>query len=254
MPTNHLPGMTTMTPTEIELLASAFWDRVGGPLPPPRDLEPLIPFHLDSVFVTALPAVSRAIIRQWLVRHPGIPAPPGSDDPRPALGCVVAYRGLCAIFIDDTLPADLRRVIIAHELGHYLAEYEWPRQRLLRRFGPSVRPVLDGDRRPTEAEQWAAQLAGVTFGVHTHYLDRDYNLISDVQNHRSEAIANAMALELLAPAHELLMRWTDDVSVHAVREQLVDQYGLPPDWADGYAVRITALARRRVPASRRWGL
>ncbi|MCZ2342972.1 MAG: hypothetical protein LC104_14455 [Bacteroidales bacterium] len=243
-----------MTPAEIERLASAFWDRVGGYPAPPRDLEPLIPLHLGAVFVTALPAVSRVIIRDWLNRRPGIPAPPGSDDPRPAFGCVVAYRGLCAIFIDCTLSPALRRVIVAHELGHYLAEYEWPRQRLIRRLGPSVRPVLDGERPPSNHERWAAQLAGVTFGVHTHYLDREYNLIQDSQNYQSEALANAMALELLAPASEILMEAPDPIATRTVQTLLVDRYGLPPDWARGYAGQITALAKRRVPASRRWGL
>lgn len=254
MPTNHLRGAMTMTPAEIERLAASFWDRVGERPPPPRDLEPLIPLHLDSVFVTALPAVSRAIVGDWLRRRRGIPALPGSDDPRPVFGCVIAYRGLCAIFIDRTLPPDLRRVIVAHELGHFLAEYEWPRQRILRRLGPSVRPVLDGDRPPTEVERWAAPLAGVSFGVHTHFLERDYNHIERGLKDRSERLANAMALELLAPAAEVLTEMPEDASPQTIAAILVEKYGLPLDWVRGYAAQIHARAQHHLPASRRWGL
>lgn len=243
----------TMSPEQIERLASAFWDRVGGRPPPPRDLEPLLSLH-TGIFVIAQPTISRASVRDWLNRRLHIPIPPAISDPRPTLGCVIAYRGFAAIFVDETLSIDLRRVIVAHEFGHYLAEYEWPRQRVVRRLGSSVLPILDGDRSPTEAEQWGSLLAGVPLGLHTHFLDRGFDpAVLDLKD-RSERTANAMALELLAPANEVLSELPHDAATVTVASLLHEKYGLPPDWTAGYAVRLTTAAARRVPASRRWGL
>ena len=243
-----------MTPDQISRLASAFWEKAGGPPPPPRDLEPLIPLHCGPVFVVPTHSVSRTAVRDWFRHRPNLPTPPGRDDARPALGCVIAFRGFAAIFVDDTLTPDLRRVIVAHEFGHYLAEYEWPRQRVVRRLGHTVLPVLDGDRPPTAAEAWAGTLAGVPLGVHAHYLERGFDPAGLDLHVRSERTANAMALELLAPAVEVLDEMSGEPLPRTVASILVEKYGLPPDWAGGYATRLAATAARRVPASARWGL
>ena len=243
-----------MTPDQISRLAAAFWDKAGGPPAPPRDLEPCIPLHCGPVFVVPAHPVSRAAVRAWFRRRPGLPTPPVPADARPALGIVVAFRGSAAVFVDNTLSPDLRRVIVAHEFGHYLAEYEWPRQRVLRRLGPGVRPVLDGDRPPSAADGWAGLLAGVPFGVHAHVLDRGFDPAGLDLHDRSERTANAMALELLAPAADVLGELPAAPLTQSVASLLVEKYGLPPDWAGGYAARLAATAARRVTASARWGL
>ena len=124
-----------MSPATIERLAAAFWEQLGERPPPSRDLEPYIPLFPGTIFLTTLEQVSPRSIRDWFERRPGLPLPPLAVHEREMLGCVVAYRDCCGIFIDGKLPRQLRRVIVAHEFSHFLAEYDWPRRRIFRRFG-----------------------------------------------------------------------------------------------------------------------
>ena len=89
-------------------------------------------------------------------------------------GLVMAYRGRGVIFLDSKLDAGEGRVILAHEFAHYLLDYLQPRDRLLRRMGAELIPVLDGVRPVEPSEEWAALFAGVSLGVHTHFLARDF--------------------------------------------------------------------------------
>src|SRR5262249_38223202 len=114
-----------------------------------------------------------AAVEGWLRRR-GVELPVPNDR-RALAGCLVAFRGFGAVFVDAALPADQARAVVAHEAGHFLGDYEEPRVRALRRLGPSVLSVLDGERQATDAEGWAAALAGVRIGAHVHYMDCTYD-------------------------------------------------------------------------------
>jgi hypothetical protein len=240
-----------MTPAAVERLAAAFWDRAGGKPPPPRDVEPHISF-VTPVFFRAAHPVTPAAVRRWCERN-GRPLPPTRDENRRLHGCAVAFRGFAAVMIDDALPPDLRRAIVAHELGHLLAEYLFPRERVVRRLGESVLPVLDGDRPPTDAERWAATLAGVRFGVHAHFLERSFDPATAHDD--SERLANDMAFELLAPRAEVLAVPVGANPTNLTFARLLaERFGLPLSWAEGYAPRLNRAAERARPPSSRWGL
>lgn len=164
---------------------------------------------------------------------------------------IVAHRGSAEIAVDDQLAPDLRRMIVAHEFGHYLAEYLAPRERVLRRLGSSILPVLDGDRPATQIETWAGALAGVKLGFHSHVLERGFIPDSDKSHERSEQTANDLAFELLAPWREVLA----DAPTHAeaISVKLVQVYGIPPTWTRGYARRLAECQERRRSPSARWG-
>lgn len=232
-------------PAWAEQLADAFWHRAGGPPDPPRDLEPVIPRTAD-VFVASLANLTLTSAQAWIHRR-GIAIPLAGSD-RAVKGLVVAFRGRGVIFVEEALPPDERRVILAHEFAHYLLEYVRPRERVLRRIGPQVLPVLDGEASEPPAE-WAALLAGVPLGVHTHFLSREFDPGDRVG--RSERAANELALELLAPRRLLAM---SEASIDDVARKLVDRYGLPSSWASGYAGAIVASNARRQSFSERLGL
>lgn len=235
-----------MTPTQRERIAAAFWDRVGGRPAPPRDLA-VAAAGACPVWVRASNGVTPHLVREWFAAR-GLRLPDGSRTDRPLLGCVVAHRGSGGIFVDANLPEADRRVIVAHELGHFLAEYLVPRERVVRRLGDAVLPVLDGDRPPTFAEEAAGWLAGVRVGVAVHVLHRGF----DPDSHdRSERSASELGLELLAGREEVQAVTTDE---SAMFEALTARFGLPASWATGYAKRLAADARRRVPLSKRWGI
>lgn len=234
-----------MTPAARERIAAAAWERTGGRPAPPRDLEPVLPLAFE-VCVTRLSPLTHAAIGTWF-RDRIRPCPPIPDRDRPLLGCAVAHRGFGHLFLDSQLSADDSRTILAHEFGHYLLEHLLPRERIVRRLGTSVLPVLDGDRPATDVEIAAGVLAGVTFGCHLHFLDRSFDPTS---NHDArEMAASDLGLELLAPAAEVLASGRETAA--DLERILVQSFGLSVRWAGGYATRLAA---RTKPPSRRWGL
>jgi len=135
-----------MTSLAMQLVAD-FWERVGYQESFPRTLERAIMSTMPAFVVKVhRRRLDTHYVRDWLRdRDVALPAP---WKPRRLNGCLVAYRGEAAIFLDGTLPCDDARVMIAHEFGHFLAEYHGPRLRAVRRLGDSVVEILDGDRAP----------------------------------------------------------------------------------------------------------
>lgn len=235
-----------MTPNQRERIAAAFWDRAGGRPAPPRNLA-IAAAKVCPVWVRTADEVTSLRVREWFANR-GLTLPPSTGNLRPLLGCIIAHRGSAGIFVDAKLPEAEQRVIIAHELGHFVAEYLVPRERVIRRLGQSVLPVLDGDRPPTFAEEAAGWLAGVRVGLSVHVLDRGF----DPDSHdRSEQTASELGLELLAGREEVQALATNESGIF---DALTGRFGLPASWAKGYAKRLAADARRRVPLSRHWGI
>jgi len=162
-------------------------------------------------------------------------------------GCLVAFRGEAAIFVDGTLAPEESRVIIAHEFGHFLADYEWPRLRALRNLGERIVEVLDGHRAPAANELLGASLTDVPLGVFTHYMDRCQT--SDVTSLVSqvEETANIVGAELLAPRHVVLAELVQAGSTEpaAMVRLLEKRFGLPTAFASWYAGRLVRHLRRR---------
>ncbi len=233
-----------MTRAQVAGVCELFWHKAGGGDGFPRDIE------LAAVLT---PDVTVECVRGLTSRHaverlPGVTVPPGTD--RDLLGCCVATRGHALLLVESALAADLRRAVVAHELGHYLGEYKWPRDRAVARLGATVVPVLDGDRPPTAADGWAALLAGVRLGPHAHYLGRGYTGPGD-DHHPAERLANDFALELLAPHDRAAaIPGREDDRARAFEQA----FGLPADWARNYARRLARAAADRERAGRAFGL
>lgn len=228
-------------------LVADFWERVGAEEPFPRQLERSI-MSITPVFVIKVhrQRLDTTYIRHRLQRR-GVHLPTTWTD-RPLNGCLVAYKGEAAIFVDGTLAADESRVVIAHEFGHYLADYEWPRLRALRGLGDGVLDVLDGTRPPAKSELFAATLAQVHVGAYVHYMDRSAGagiapLVMEV-----EETANIVAAELLAPRHAVLAEIARSGAGHS-REVLVEtlqrHFGLATPFAEWYAGRLAKHLRKR---------
>jgi hypothetical protein len=237
----------TMNHKFAEQLVSDFWERAGYEEPFPRQLERPI-MSTTPVFVVKVhrQRLDATYIRNQLQRR-GVNLPtPWAD--RRLNGCLVAFKGEAAIFVDGTLRSDEGRVIIAHEFGHFLADYEWPRFRALRHLGDAILEVLDGARPPTANERLAAALTDVQIGVYVHYLDRSRNsdvafLVDEV-----EETARIVGAELLAPRQTVLAEMAqhgDGYTSAAIVQLLKKRFGLPTTYAGWYADRLERHCRKR---------
>ena len=140
-------------------------------------------------------------------------------------------------------------MIVAHEFGHYLAEYDGPRERARRRLGPTVLAVFDGERPPTDQQKLEAALAGVELGVHVHYMERKPDSTFPECVGQVERTANELAFELVAPWRAVFaaLQAQGPVPTDAACwvEVLRRRFGLPASWAQPYAERLSALCRKR---------
>lgn len=162
------------------------------------------------------------------------------------------------LLVDGLDSAEEQRFTIAHEIAHFMLDYWRPRERALRRLGPDALEVLDGSRSPSVGERVDALLADVPLAVHTHLLDRapDGSLVCGATI-RSECQADMLALELLAPASEVVTRLqrVSGLPFAKLVDQaviyLVEEFGLPQKIADAYA-RQVVLEWTGGPSVREW--
>ncbi len=205
----------------------------------PRDLDFAILVGLPLA-VVELPELSVSAIAEWLLAHKVELTLSGGD--RRLRACLVALGGVGLVFVDAGDDATQRRVSLAHEAAHFIVEYLLPRRAVARRR-PELLAVVDGERPPTAQERISAVLGEVTIGVHTHLLDHDGH-----SGHRvdvAEWRARRVALELLAPQAVVQQRISEYglQGADAVRQLLVDDFGLPMSLAADYAAQLAADAR-----------
>lgn len=235
-----------LNPAWIDDLAEAFWSAVGDG--PRLRLEDAVSLATPLV-VVRLPRLRPASVNAWLARY-GIEPWLGRTTGR-LHGCLLVQRDTGVIFIDGSDPPDEQQFTLAHELAHYLADYQRPRERALTLLGPAIAPVLDGERPPTDDERLSAVLRSVPLGVYVDLFT--YDTLATVAH---ESDADRLAIELIAPAEAALPLAATMVSLPAparpaaLTERLRETFDLPSAVAAAYASRLLAHLGldRRTPA------
>ncbi|MGI8551653.1 MAG: ImmA/IrrE family metallo-endopeptidase [Dehalococcoidia bacterium] len=238
----------------IGRLCDEFWRRAGELSDFPRDLDGPIAFALPLV-VISLPSLLAADLQRWL-RGRGLEQDTGPQ--RRLHACVVAHRGAGYILLDGRDPPAQRRFSLAHEAGHFIADYLEPRRRLLQILGPSFQSVLDGKRPPDARERVEAVLVGVPLDLHLHLMERGGGGFACGSTSEAECLADNLALELLAPEAAVYsgLRAIALGRPYPEREQAAEEFvrrtfGLPDPLVGRYARR---LLRRQTggPDTREW--
>ncbi len=235
-------------------LAREFWQQAGGALKPPYDIERACPRVLPLAIVQLANTTHQSIV-DWLQRM-GVemPSPVAS---RRLRGCVVAYRGRGFLFVDYLDSPEERRITIAHEVGHFLVDYASPRNRAMDRLGASSLEILDGLRQPTLDERAYAVLSGISMLVYYHTSGREGLWGCPYLGGNSEAQADQLALELLAPELEVYRRVEHGRGrkfshiESDIRNTLGDEFELPPSIVSVYAHRL-AFSWTGGPSVREW--
>lgn len=238
----------------IENTAQEFWALVGT--------TPSYPCNIKAAITLTLPLELYPIaglrvkdVLDWAERIRLNCLIRGRD--RRLHGCLIADRGKGTIFFDTRDHEHEQRFTLAHELAHFLLDYQAPRQRALAILGETILPVLDGDRPPSLAERLHAVLSTVPLGVMCHLMERPdeglpSNAVIDVEDR-----ANRLALELLAPALPLQKFMENAATPRGfgarltfLTEQLITQYGLSQVIASSYAQYL--LRQLGEPTFRDW--
>jgi hypothetical protein len=229
--------MTSST-VYIENIAQEFWTLVGNSPDYPCDIGNAITFTLP-LEVVGIAKLQVHDIQTWTYRTMTAHDIRGRD--RRLHGCLLADRGEGVIFYDTDDPLDEQRVTLAHELAHFLVDYQAPRERAISIFGAAILPVLDGDRSATDVERLHAVLSTVHLGRMSHIMERPdeglpSNIVLDIEER-----TDRLALEVLAPA-SLLQEYMQQAPVRGFKERLTfltqhvcTIHGLPEHIASSYA-------------------
>lgn len=209
-------------------LVARFWATAGTPPPFPRDLRESVVWF--PFVVVELPRLRLAAVCDWLSDR-GCRAPAEETD-RPLRGCLFADFGHAYAFLDADDDRDERRFSLAHELGHYLRDYWYPRETVKARLGTTALEVLDGVRPPTSWERLHAMLRNTAVGPFSHLLRRDESGCPlTFAEREAETAADRLAFELLAPTSAI----AGCANRNELTQKLVCEFGFPKEPAEQYA-------------------
>jgi hypothetical protein len=233
--------------SEIADAVEQFWDN-EFPAAYPCDISAAIFCNL-AVSLEFIPDLTVAKVAEW-TRRRNIPTGAALSDRR-LYGCLVAVQGIGFILVDERASPEEQRFTAAHEAGHYLFDYFYPRRQALAKLGQGVMATLDGLRPATLAERQAALLAGLKLDTFFSLMERSGEGAASFETHCAETRADDFALELLAPAAEIMSKlefaWSGPRSSFAqrlatVKARLVEEFGLPGSIAGRYATNLLEAA------------
>src|SRR5579875_1642996 len=179
----------------IEHTAQEFWALVGEAPSYPGDIKMAITLTMP-LELYGVPGLRVADVLEWTQKVRIAYDMPGYN--RRLHGCLLADRDKGTIFYDAGDSGDEQRFTLAHELAHFLLDYQAPRRRAVAILGETILPVLDGERAPTLAERLHAVLDIVSLGTMSHCMERPGDGLPAGSILDIEDRANWLVLEMLA--------------------------------------------------------
>lgn len=233
-----------MTNQQIERLAARYWSQVPSTGTFPRNLEESV-FWGFPIVVSTMADLTLAAVYRWLADR-NILRDAHSQD-RPLHACLAAVRGHGFIFLNGTDSVPQRRFSLAHEIAHFIVDYDLPRQHAIEALGESIIPVMDGDRQPSVEERLTGAMRQVRLGSFDHMMDRtDAGYAFSMQVIEAEDNADRLALELLAPRKEVMQQVGHSEGGNLADKTpktqriLIQSFGLPDEVAGRYARFLSA--------------
>lgn len=245
--------------SNIETAAKHFWGELGEPEKYPCDIQRAISLT-KNVIVVSIPGLSMAQIQNWFHQRAFNFSLPEFD--KPLHGFLLTNRETGFVFINGADDEKDRRYTLAHEIGHFILDYEQPRQLAVKKFGSSILEVLDGLRLPTVEERLQGLVANQNLTSFTHLLDEEsISGMARLQVWGVETRADQLALELLAPARHVRQQlYRLNIPVQSADYKFVltgmlcDYYGLPTTISKSYATHLAKRFTGGTTLAERWGL
>ncbi len=245
-----------MLESALRRTAEKFWELAnhqGSKFP--RDIESAVAWSLP-LFIVRVPQLYVHDVEIYL-RKRQLPAMVGTAD-RALHGCVIATCGKGFIVVDGADPPNELRFTIAHEVAHFLLDYQQPRQLAIEKLGPQIQEVLDGHRRPTPQQRLDGVLANAPVGLYAHFMHREDGHLASSKVFEAEGQADRLALELLAPETEVWFATQKNLKsasftgrIAALQRLLTRRFGLPSYVAQKYSANLCS-SRFGGPSVREW--
>jgi hypothetical protein len=236
-----------MIELKLAELAQNFWDEAGGF---GEDLETAIVMSLPIITVPISQLTLHKAVN-WLDRRGIELAGLGQLPDRALRACLLAYgKPYNFILWDNADPPADQQFSLAHEVAHFLLDFEQPRQKAVKELGPQVLTVFDGVRPPTIEERILGVIAGVQVRPQHHFMERGKQ--GDILNEHIleiESRADQLALEIIAPQEQAMLLLGQALKgqmqymqrLDTATTELIVQFKLAPNVAKPYAKQLLEL-------------
>lgn len=227
-------------------IAFDFWQDAGGF---GSDFEEAVALNLP-LGIKKISHLTLQSVCKWLVEE-GI-ALEGLDSlpERDLRACLVTYgEPRNYVFLDETDSAADQLFSLAHEVAHFLLDYQQPRERAEQHLGKEILQVLDGKKELSLEQRLSGWLNDVKLKPHRHFMERSSQgdiLSSEIL--QIESRADKLALELLAPEEKavdivrtaIVGKDKYRLRTNAAQIALMSQFYLAKNIAKPYAERLVA--------------
>ena len=223
--------MRTAT-AQIERIAREFWATTHAEFRYNYDIVKVVESSLN-VQLIRMPQLSPKNITSWLSDHDmNIPL---ENNERNLHGALIIQNGAVLMFIDTTENDTRQRYTLAHQVSHFLLDYQMPKERTIMTLGKEIAGVLKGNAEASVEQLVQSAFNGMTDKVYTLFIEKDEAI-------PSENPADSLALELLAPRYQIIHE-TAAKSIllsyapfkRKCRELLIGKYRIPSEIAHKYA-------------------
>ncbi len=161
-------------------------------------------------------------------------------------GALLIKNGSVFMFIDAAVCEMEQRFTVAHEVSHFLLDYQLPRERAILAFGQEIEEVLNGNASASTSQLVMSVIKGIDLNPYTLLIEKTGNgSFSNWCNFNSENEADYLALELLAPRARVIndtvssaRRLTYAQFTRKSQEILIEKYRIPVTVAHQYASEL----------------
>lgn len=228
---------------QIERIARDFWSKADPAHRRVLDISRAVNIVLP-IRIVYIQNLSLVEVDNWL-KGRGINIEIDIND-RIMHGVILIREGNGFIFVNADDSTIEQRFTIAHEVSHYLLDYQVPRERAMLEVGTEIEKVLNGKDQPDRFQQVKALIKGISIQPYGHLIEKKGNgSFLNWVNFNAENEADYLALELLAPRSMVIKGTISTIKglnytqfVRKCEEILVDNYQIPPEVAHQYASEL----------------